>query len=267
MTLLAVAVEGKGLVDPGAPVFAADDEALVRGSAAFETIRLRGGAPAFLDLHLDRLEGSALALRLPPVDGARALVETVVVAAAVDEGSLRVFRTSETLVATVAALPERLEEQRKRGIALVSFEIGVSPFLAGVKATSYAFSMAALAEAERRGADDALFLGAGRIVLDATTSNLWWRHDDMLTTPAPGPSVLPGVTRRVLIELARQEGYRVREGAFTLGDLLRSEEAFTTSAVREVMPVIAVDETQIGSGRPGEAATRLQEALRVRSSG
>ena len=160
MTLLAVAVEGKGLVDPGAPVFAADDAALVRGSAAFETIRLRGGAPAFLDLHLDRLEGSALALRLPPVDGARALVETVVAAAAVDEGSLRVFRTSETLVATVAALPERLEEQRSAGSHSSASRSASRRFLAGVKATSYAFSMAALAEAERRGADDALFLGA-----------------------------------------------------------------------------------------------------------
>lgn len=266
MTLLAVAVEGKGLVEPGAPVFGADDEALVRGSAAFETIRLRDGAPAFLDLHLDRLEGSALALRLPPVDGARALVESAVAAAGVDEGSLRVFRTSETLVATVAPLPEGLEALRSRGIALVTFEIGISPFLAGVKATSYAFSMAALAEAERRGANDALFLGPGRVVLDATTSNLWWRDDDVLTTPAPGPSVLPGVTRRVLVELAREQGYRVREGAFTIGELLRSQEAFTTSAVREVMPVIAVDGTQIGPGRPGEAAARLQESLRVRSS-
>ena len=267
MTLLAVAVEGRGLVEPGAPVFAADDEALVRGSAAFETIRIRDGVPAFLDLHLDRLQSSALALRLPPVDGARALVEAGVAAASTDEGSLRVFRTSETLVATVSPLPEGLADQRTHGIALMSFEIGVSPFLSGVKATSYALSMAALAEAERRGADDALFLGPGRVVLDATTSNLWWRDDDVLTTPAPGPSVLPGVTRRVLVELARQQGYRVREGAFTLGELLRSQEAFTTSAVREVMPVIAVDETQIGSGRPGEAAARLQEALSVRSSG
>ncbi len=265
MTLLAVAAEGRGLVDPAAPVFVADDEAVLRGSAAFETIRLRAGRPVFLERHLERFRGSASALGLPGVDGAEELVQTAVAAAGVDEGAVRVFRTSETLVATVAPLPEGLDALRERGIAVATFEVGVSPFLAGVKATSYAFSMAALAEAERRGADDALFLGPGKTVLDATTSNLWWRDEDVLTTPLPGPAVLPGVTRRVLMELAREAGYRVQEGTFTLGALLRSDEAFASSAVREVVPVVQVDEHQLGSGRPGEAAARLQEALRVRS--
>ncbi len=266
MKPLAVAVEGRGLVDPAAPVFTATDEAVVRGSAAFETIRLRAGGPVLLDLHLERLRSSALALGLPSVDAAPDLVAAVVEAAAVDEATLRVFRTSETLVALATPLPEGLEALRARGLALATFEIGVSPFLAGVKATSYAFSMAALAQAERSGYDDALFLDRGRVVLDATTSNVWWREGDVLTTPVPGPAVLPGVTRRVLLELAREAGLRVREGSFPVGQLLGADEAFTSSAVREVMPVIAVDEHPIGDGRPGEAATRLQELLRVRSS-
>ncbi len=261
MTLLAVAVEGRGLVDPDAPVFGAGDEAVLRGSAAFETIRLRRGRPVFLDLHLARLRDSALALRLPATEGAAELAVQAVEAAGADEGTLRVFRTSETLVASVAPLPAGLEALRARGLLLVTFEVGVSPFLAGVKATSYAFSMAALAEAERQGADDALFLGPGRAVLDATTSNLWWREGDVLTTPAPGPAVLPGVTRRVLTGLAREHGFRVREGSFTLGQLLGAEEAFTSSAVREVMPVVAVDGRELGGGRPGDAAVRLQAAL------
>ena len=71
VTLLAVAVAGRGLVDPREPVFFADDEAVVRGTAAFETLRIRGGAPVLLDRHVERLERSSLALRLPPPDGAR----------------------------------------------------------------------------------------------------------------------------------------------------------------------------------------------------
>jgi branched-subunit amino acid aminotransferase/4-amino-4-deoxychorismate lyase len=261
MSLLAVAVEGRGLVAPDAPVFGAGDEALLRGSAAFETIRLRRGRPLFLDLHLARLSDSALALRLPSSDGATELAAAAVEAAGADEGMLRVFRTSETLVASVAPLPPELDALRARGLLLLTFEAGISPFLAGVKATSYAFSMAALAEAERRGADDALFLGPGRAVLDATTSNVWWRDGDVLTTPTPGPAVLPGVTRRVLADLARDAGFRVREGSFTLGQLLGAEEAFTSSAVREVMPVVAVDGRRLGNGRPGEVAARLQSML------
>jgi branched-subunit amino acid aminotransferase/4-amino-4-deoxychorismate lyase len=264
MKLLAVAVEGRGLVDPDAPVFRADDEAVLRGSAAFETIRLRRGMPLFLDLHLARLKDSSLALRLPTTEAAVAVASDAVEAAGVQEGTLRIFRTAESLVATVAPLPPDLDALRARGLTLVTFEVGVSPFLAGVKATSYALSMAALAEAERRGADDALFLGPGETVLDATTSNIWWRDGDVLTTPAPGPAILPGITRRVLIDLARDAGYRVREGSFTLGQLLGAEEAFMTSAVREVMPVVAVDGREVGRGRPGEAAARLQTALESR---
>jgi branched-subunit amino acid aminotransferase/4-amino-4-deoxychorismate lyase len=58
----------------------------------------------------------------------------------------------------------------------------------------------------------------------------------------------------------------VQEGAYPLSDLLGADEAFTTSSIREVMPVVAVDGEIIGDGRPGPAATRLQAALRLRSA-
>src|SRR5690348_9982013 len=120
MTLLAVAVAGRGLVDPSEPVFHADDEAVVRGTAAFETIRVRGGRAVLLDRHVERLERSSLALRLPPPEGARELAEQAVAAARADEAALRLFRTTSTLVATVAPLPAGIETLRTRGIALVT---------------------------------------------------------------------------------------------------------------------------------------------------
>ena len=120
--------------------------------------------------------------------------------------------------------------------------------------------MAAVAEAERRGADDALFVAEGDTVLELTTSNIWWRDGDVLTTPAVSTGVLPGVTRAVVGELAREAGYRVREGAFTLSALMSAEEAFTSSAVREIVPVIAVDGREIPRG---EAAPKLQALLQA----
>jgi 4-amino-4-deoxychorismate lyase len=258
MTLLAVAVAGRGLVDPGEPVFYADDEAVVRGAAAFETVRIRRGRAVLLEKHVERLERSSLALRLPPPDGARELGEQAVEAAATDEGALRLFRTLATLVATVSPLPPGLEAQRRRGIALITMPAQGHGLLTCVKATSYAQNMAAVAEAERRGADDTLFLGEGEIVLEATTSNIWWRSGDVLTTPALSTGVLPGVTRATVASLASEAGYRVREGVFTLPKLLGADEAFTSSAVREVMPVIAVDGRELPRG---DAAPRLQALL------
>ena len=256
--LLAAAVAGRGLVDPAEPVFHPDDEALLRGAAAFETVRIRGGRPVLLRPHVERLERSALALRLPPPDGAADLARQVAEAANTDEGTLRLFRTGMTLLATAGPLPPGLAELRARGIALVTIRIHNTGLLTGVKATSYATALAAIASAEKQGADDAIYLGEGETVLEGTMSNIWWREDDVLVTPSLATGVLPGVTRGAVAGLARKAAYRIREGSFTLPALMRAEEAFTSSAVREIMPVIAVDGREIPRG---DAAARLQALL------
>ena len=266
MNLLAVAVEGRGLVDPAEPVFRADDEALLRGSAAFETLPVYGGRPFELGRHLDRLRGSLPTLGLEPLGqgAAESLVETLV--GAVDgDFVLRLYRTESSLVATAAPIPAGIDELRARGLRMHVVETGLpAALVAGAKATSYALGLAALREAERNGRDDALFVADG-IVLEAPMSNIWWRGGDVLSTPTTGPGVLPGVTRAVLWELAQEHGLEVREGRFPLTELEAADEVFTTSSVREVMPVISLDDVLVGDGVPGPGAARLQEALRLRS--
>ncbi|HEU5363344.1 MAG TPA: aminotransferase class IV [Gaiellaceae bacterium] len=260
MSLLAVAVAGRGLVDPAAPVLRADDEAVLRGGAAFETVRVYGGRPFLLGEHLARFRFSAGALALDPPDGVEELV-TLVLGSAPPDHVLRLYRTSQALLATAAALPEGLEEQRARGLSLRTFEVGAPPpLLGGAKTTSYGVSFAARREAEQAGAEDALLVGEG-LVLEAATANVWWRRGEALYTPATRPGVLPGVTRGFVGSLEP-----VHEGAFPVSDLLGADEAFTTSSIREVMPVVAVDGVAVGDGRPGPAAARLQAALRLRSA-
>ncbi|HEX3807791.1 MAG TPA: aminotransferase class IV [Gaiellaceae bacterium] len=260
MSLIAVGVAGRGLVDPAEPVFLADDEALLRGGAAFETLRVYDGTPFLLAEHLTRFRHSAQALALAPPDGVEELVALVVGAAPPDH-VLRLYRTTETLIASAAPLPGELELQRARGLTLGTFEVGEPPaVLAGVKATSYGVSFAARRVAERQGADEVVFVANGN-VLEASTANVWWRRGDELFTPLTREGVLPGVTRGFICSLEP-----VREGAFPLTDLLGADEAFITSSIREVMPVVAVDGTQIADGRPGPAAARLQAALRLRST-
>lgn len=259
MRLLAVGVHGRGLVPPGEPVFSAADEALLRGSAAFETLRVYGGRPFLLQRHLERFAYSADALALPTVDGAAELA-LLVAAAAPPDHVLRLFRTEELLVATAAALPPGLDEVRSRGLALRTFEHDLSRLLVGVKSTSYAASLAARREAERAGADDALFVAAGT-VLDTATANVWWVAGGVLHTPAAGPGVLAGVTRGCILEVEEAV-----EGAYRLGELLAADEAFITSSIREVMPVVSIDGRPVGGGVPGPGAARLQAMLRLRST-
>jgi branched-subunit amino acid aminotransferase/4-amino-4-deoxychorismate lyase len=269
--LLAVAVDGRGLVDPALPVFGAGDEALLRGRAAFETTRVYGGRPFRLDAHLERLAASARSLGLPAPDPAAAgrLGGEALAAAGVPDAGLRLYWTGATLVVTVAAIPPDLEQLRARGVRLTSLPLGVELdrpawLLAGVKSTSYAVNMAAEAEARRRGADDAVFTADGGIVLEAPISNVWWRRGEVLYTPALELGVLAGVTRATVLELAPAAGYRVEEGRYAIEHLAEAEEAFTSSSIRELLPAVELDGRPVGDGRPGEAAAALQRALRLR---
>jgi 4-amino-4-deoxychorismate lyase len=265
VSLLALAVGGRGVIDPSEPVLRADDEALMRGRAAFETIRVYGGTPFKLAEHLERLAASAERIGLPDVNRLELeeLAREALAASAAPEAVLRLFWTPTPLaIALVSALPEHHEALRERGQRLISLR-GVRAdepwLLPGVKSTSYAVNMAAEDEARRRGADDAVFVDAEGIVLEGPTTNVWWRRGSTLFTPSLDLGILAGVTRATMLELADVLGYEVAEGHFRLEELQGADEAFTSSSVREVMPVTELDGASIGRG---PAADELQGALR-----
>lgn len=269
MTLLAVAVAGRGVVPPDAPVLHADDEGLLRGRAAFETLRVYGGRPFRLSDHLMRMRVSAERLDIEWPGGFEPLAAEALEAAGTGDAVLRLYLTPgrersgrPVLLVLVSALPDDLEERRARGISLISL-LGVraeAPWLlGGVKSTSYAVNMAAEAEARARGADDALFVRDDGIVLEGPVTNLWWRRGSTLYTPSLDLGILAGVTRAAMIEAAPAAGYEVAEGAYPLSDVPGSDEAFTTSSVREVMPVVQLDGARLERGPAAEA---LQRALR-----
>ena len=189
--ILALAVSGRGLVDPDEPVVHADDEAFMRGRGAFETMRVYGGRPFRLPEHLLRLEASCGRLGFDPLPRASIaeLVALALTAAAVSDATLRVYATpgrgnGPTALAVVAELPPDLEELRTRGIRLASVMFRPADLIGGVKSTSYALNMMAVDEAHAQGADDAVFVAAGATVLEATTSNIWWLAGSSLFTPA-----------------------------------------------------------------------------------
>jgi branched-subunit amino acid aminotransferase/4-amino-4-deoxychorismate lyase len=270
MRPLAVAVSGRGLVDPSAPVLVADDEGFARGRAAFTTLRVYGGRPFRLREHLERLASSAARIGLPPPDAAEVeeLAAAAVAAAGDSECTLRITWTPgppggpPLAVVVVGAIPAWIEDARRRGQRLASLHVPrrSEPWLLeGTKSTSYAVHMAAEAEAKRRGADDAVFVDGDGVVLEGPVTNVWWRSGDTLVTPSLELGILAGETRATLLGLAQELGYQVEQGAYPLERLLGADEAFTSSSVREVLPVVAVDGVTLGRG---PAADDLQAALR-----
>jgi 4-amino-4-deoxychorismate lyase len=279
---LALAVLGHGLVDPTQPWLRADDGAVLRGRAAFETLRVYTGRPFRVAAHLERLARSAEVLELaaPDAAGLTGLVEAALAHIGNVDAVLRLVWTPgaddgpATGFALVTALPEGLEGTRASGIALASLQLAIgatarqaSPWLlAGVKSTSYAVNMAAQHEARRRGADDAVFLSLEGTVLECPTSNVWFVEDGALHTPALDLGILAGVTRDTLLAAAADAGLAVEEGAYPRGRLAGAAEVFTSSSVREVMPVVRLDGAVVGDGRPGPVAVSMQAALRAAAS-
>ena len=270
MSLLALAASGRGLVDPDEAVIRADDEALLRGRAAFETLRVYGGRPFGLEAHLDRLASSAESIGLPPVERLRiqVLAGLVLPKAKRGDAALRLVWTAGPAegppagLALLSEIPDWIEPARERGasaVSLLGVRAAVPWLLPGVKSTSYAVNLAAEAAARRRGADEAVFVDGEGVVLEGTVTNVWWRVGQTLFTPSLELGILAGVTRATLLELAPECGYGVEEGSYPLARLLAAEEAFTSSSVREVMPLVEIDDEAFGRG---PAADVLQAGLR-----
>ena len=262
MNLLAVAVSGRGLVDPSEPVFGAGDDALLRGRAVFETLRVYGGRPFLLDDHLERLRVSAERTRLPAPDlsACHELASLVVRAVGETELALRFYWTGTALVATCSAIDPALEDLRARGLRLALVSASRSA-LARAKSTSYAENMIAQEDAISLGADDALLVSEDRIVLEGSMANIWWRTGDRLFTPSLELPILAGVTRALMLKLSTAP---IDRGIYPLEHLLAADEVFTTSSVREVMPVHAIGRNEFTLG---PTAVALQAALRERARG
>lgn len=279
MTLLALAVSGRGVVDPDTPVLHADDLGLVRGLAAFETLRVYAGRPFQMDAHLARLAASAERIGIPVVDRSEliALSKQALDAAGVPDCALRLYWTGgregtgvPSALALVSPIPADLDERRRRGVRLIHLQLALDTrqrtaapwLLAGVKSTSYAVNMAAEAEARRQGADDAVFVSTDGWVLEGPVTNIWWRVGSTLFTPTLELGILAGVTRSHVLESAAGLGYTIEEGRYPLETMAAAGEVFTSSSVREIMPGVELDGRTIGDGRPGEAALAIQAALR-----
>jgi 4-amino-4-deoxychorismate lyase len=229
-----------------------------------------GTKPFRLEQHLERLAASAQSIGLPPLDRAELerLTALVLDEPRSEDAVLRLVWTAGPADGPPAALamssevPAWMDETRARGARAVSL-LGVratAPWLLpGVKSTSYAVNMAAEAEAKRRCADEAVFVDPDGVVLEGTVTNVWWRVGDTLRTPSLDLGILAGVTRAAVQELAASLGYAVEEGAYPLSDLVAGDEAFTSSSVREIMPLVEMDGHAL---ERGPAADALQAALR-----
>ncbi|WP_345710569.1 aminotransferase class IV, partial [Kineococcus glutinatus] len=236
---------------------------LGRGDGCFETLRVLvedGGRWVHgWDAHLDRFERSAAALDLPRPDRTAwaVLAEELLAAAAPGESALKLVLTrglpgtgEPTGLATLTPVPAGLLRQREAGISVVTLSRGTpvdaharAPWLlGGVKTLSYAVHTAALREAGRRGADDALFVSTDGFALEGPTATLlWWARGTLRTTPPGATGILAGTTQEALFAAAAAEGVAVEPALAQVGDLLAADGVWFASSVRGVVEVVSLD--------------------------
>ena len=132
-----------------------------------------------------------------------------------------------------------------------------------IKTVSLLGNVLAQQAAVDAGVDDAILVRDG-VALEGAHSNLFAVFDGVLVTHPTSNVILPGVTRDVVLELAREAGIPVREEPVQVEDLRRADEAFFTGTTTEVKPCVEVDGRPVGSGRPGPVTRRLSEAFVAR---
>lgn len=254
------------------------DRGFLYGDSVYEVVRTYGGTPFALEEHLSRLERSAerLHIALPGRDWLGREIDRTIQAAANDESYCRIIVTrgvgpitldpttaNDSMTVIIAKGYEPFPEWNyTRGIKVTipnirrTARVSLDP---AIKSGNYLNSVLAFGEARRAGFDDAVMLDHQGLVTEATSSNVFVARGGRLFTPALEHGLLAGVTRGILIGLARENGFDCSECELTPDELTGADEVMLTSTLREVQPVVQVGQAQIGDGVPGPVAKQLRQ--------
>jgi branched-chain amino acid aminotransferase len=260
------------------------DRGFLYGDSVYETIRTYGGRPFQLAAHLDRLrrsaeqigiEADAVVAELP-----RGIEQTLRMAANA-ESAVRVILTRgvggigydpggcgpPTVVVHARPCPEIPRAWLQEGVDVAVVDVvrnarqSVDP---AIKSSNLLNNFLAWQAGRRLGAFEPLLLNPEGQLAEGASSNAFVVRRDRVSTPALECGLLPGITRALVLELARGDGMDVAEEAIAPEDLRKADEVFLTSTLKGVLPVRRCDGWPIREGRPGPLTRRLMDLFDAR---
>ena len=259
------------------------DHGLLYGDGIFEGIRAYNGRVFKLKEHIDRLFYSAKAILLNvPLSHeqvCRAVVETCR-QNSIRDGYIRLVVTrgvgglglnpNKCKHPSVIVIADKIQlypvEMYERGLEIITvptvrnLHSAVNP---AIKSLNYLNNILAKIEANLGGCEEAIMLNAQGYVAECTGDNVFILKHGKMFTPPLSAGALYGITRSVVIDLARESGIEVSEPDLTRYDLFNADECFLTGTGAEIVPVVKIDGRVIGDGKPGPITKKLVEKYRA----
>jgi branched-chain amino acid aminotransferase len=259
------------------------DHGFLYGDGVYETIRSYGARLFVRDLHLARLRRSAdaigLEIPIPEKDWPallhEAMAKNAVGTDAVDaylrvtvsrgpgeiglDPALCQKATVVIMAKPLRPYPSHLYEKGVRVVVAQTRRNHPAALSPQIKSTSFLNNILAKREAVAAGAFDALLLNWREELAECTVSNLFFVRDGRLCTPSLDCGILDGITREIVLLLARERRLPVEEGRFHVPHLLEADECFLTNTSMALMPVTTLDNQPIGTGEPGPITLSLRD--------
>ena len=251
------------------------DRGFLFGDAVYEVIPAYGGQAFRLQQHLDRLDSSLAAIGMAsPMDhkhwqgilerllaqspGADQQVYLQVTRGAYGKRSHAIPHTVKpTVMAVAMPLPERDADTVEQGIAAITLD-DIRWRRCDIKTTNLLPNILGQQRARESGAQEAILIRDG-LAGEGTASNLFIVRNGLIITPPKSADLLPGVTRDLVLELARGADMGYSEAVIDVAELEAAEEIWITSSSREVTPVTRLNGRPVGNGTPGPVWQHVNE--------
>ena len=273
-------VDGR-LVDEGTAAVSVLDHGITVGDGAFETAKVLHGQAFALSRHARRLDRSLAGLGLPGADhgwiaqGVEAVLGAgdpirfgrVRYTVTAGDGPLGSDRTASSFgvdpLTYIVAAVEQAPRPASGKVVVAPWTRNERSATAGLKTTSYADNVIALAYAKSRGAIEAVLGNTRGELCECTGSNVFVVVDGTVLTPPTDSGLLQGITRELTLQWCREDGLAVEERALPLGILHTADEVFITSSIKDVLPVHAVDDRVL---EPGPVTARIAKVFAARAA-
>jgi D-alanine transaminase len=261
-----------------------EDRGLQLGDGIYEVAGVKDGAPTDEDGHLDRMERSLGELGMPmPMSRAalKIVMREMIARNRIPEGYLYIQTTRgavkrdhvppadgprPTLIMTMRAIDTAgLTQRLEQGIG-VSSQPDIRWGRCDIKTVQLLPNLLAKQAARKAGAFEAWLVDKDGFVTEGASTNAWIvAQDGTVITRDLSSAILPGVTRKIMLDAIAEAQIKVVERKFTVAEAKAAKEAFLSSATGAGVPVVTIDGTAIGDGKPGPLTRRIRELYAAKS--